>query len=75
MTFAAVTVPTTPLNCTIEEMWLMSTLRSVAMMIVALLLVLLEGCAGIHGGGKRLTNSDVTIVSFGSVNGELAPCG
>jgi len=56
-------------------MWLMSTLRSVAMMIVALLLVLLEGCAGIHGGGKRLTNSDVTIVSFGSVNGELAPCG
>ncbi len=37
---------------------------------------LLEGCAGLYGGGgKRLTNADVTLISFGSINGELAPCG
>ncbi len=39
------------------------------------LLMLLEGCATLHGGGKRVTNADVTLISFGSVNGELAPCG
>jgi hypothetical protein len=43
--------------------------------LVALLLVL-EGCAGMYGGGhKRLSNADVTLVSFGSVQGELAACG
>jgi hypothetical protein len=41
------------------------------------LLVALEGCAGLYGGGgdKRLSNADVTLISFGSINGELAPCG
>jgi hypothetical protein len=40
------------------------------------LLMVLEGCAGLYGGkGKRLTNADLTLISFGSINGELAPCG
>ena len=38
-------------------------------------LLLLEGCAGLYGGGQRKTNADVTLISYGSVNGELAPCG
>jgi hypothetical protein len=40
-------------------------------------LMVVEGCAGLFGGGgsHRLTNADVTLVSFGSINGELAPCG
>jgi len=52
-------------------------MRSVRLLGVTLagLLVLLEGCAGIQGGGKRLTNADVTLVSFGSIQGELKPCG
>ena len=39
------------------------------------LLAYLEGCAGLYGGGKRQTNAELTLVSFGSVNGELVPCG
>ncbi len=41
------------------------------------LLMILEGCAGLYGGGggRRLTNADLTLISFGSINGELAPCG
>ena len=39
------------------------------------LLMFLEGCAGLYGGAKRKSNADLTLVSFGSVNGELAPCG
>jgi hypothetical protein len=40
------------------------------------LLITLEGCAGLYGGGgKRLSNVDLTLISFGSINGELAPCG
>ena len=39
------------------------------------LLAILEGCAAYRGSGQRLTNADLTIVSFGSVQGELAPCG
>lgn len=35
----------------------------------------LEGCAGTAGSGKRLLNAELRILSFGSVNGELAPCG
>ena len=39
------------------------------------LLVMLDGCASFRGGGGRAMNADVTLVSFGSVQGELAPCG
>jgi hypothetical protein len=53
----------------------MSMLRYLGIAFLAALLVVLEGCAGLQGGGKRLTNADVTILSFGSLNGELAPCG
>ncbi|MEZ4653237.1 MAG: hypothetical protein R3E12_06420 [Candidatus Eisenbacteria bacterium] len=33
------------------------------------------GCAGANAGEKRLTNADLSIISFGSINGEIAPCG
>ena len=39
------------------------------------ILLVLEGCAGSYGGGQRKTNADVTLISYGSVDGELAPCG
>ena len=53
----------------------MKSLRYVGLLGLAGLLVLLEGCAGSQGGGRRLTNADVTLVSFRSVQGELKPCG
>lgn len=54
----------------------MKSMRMLSLALAALLLALLEGCAGTRGGGdRRWTNADVTIVSFGSVQGELAPCG
>lgn len=54
---------------------MMRSMRLISLAAFALLLVLLEGCAGTMGGGRRVTNADVTLVSFGSVQGELAPCG
>lgn len=33
------------------------------------------GCGGANAGDRRLTNADLSIISFGSVNGEIAPCG
>jgi hypothetical protein len=39
------------------------------------LVFLLGGCAAYRGTHGRLTNADLTILSFGSVQGELAPCG
>lgn len=53
----------------------MSFARYFGLATLAGLLVLLEGCAAMSGGGRRLTNADVTIVSYGSMQGELAPCG
>ena len=50
-------------------------IRQMGLAALALLLVLLEGCAGTMSGGRRVTNADVTLVSYGSVQGELAPCG
>jgi hypothetical protein len=53
--------------------------RSVRLLAPALLvglLSILEGCAGMAGKSeKRLSNADLVLVSFGSINGELAPCG
>ena len=51
------------------------SMRQIGLAALALLLVLLEGCAGTMSSGRRVTNADVTLVSFGSVQGELAPCG
>ena len=39
------------------------------------LLTLLAGCAGLMGSERRESNAEVQIISFGSTNGELAPCG
>jgi hypothetical protein len=50
-------------------------MRLLSLAALALVLVLLDGCAGAMRSGHRVTNADVTIVSFGSVQGELAPCG
>ena len=36
----------------------------------------LLGCAGSAGNqGERLSNAELVFVTFGSVNGEVAPCG
>jgi hypothetical protein len=39
------------------------------------LLLGLTACAGLFGGGRRPTNVELDIISFGSLNGELSPCG
>lgn len=34
------------------------------------------GCASTpQQGDKRLSNADVSLISFGSLHGEVAPCG
>ena len=44
--------------------------------IVGLLgLALLSGCAGFMANDRRESNAEVILVSFGSTNGEIAPCG
>jgi hypothetical protein len=53
----------------------MTSVRNLSLALAALLMLLLEGCAGTIGSGRRLTNADVTVVSYGSIQGELAPCG
>jgi hypothetical protein len=53
----------------------MRVLRHFGLVALIGLLAVLEGCAAYRGSGKRLTNADLTIVSFGSLQGELAPCG
>lgn len=53
-------------------------LASRAMLLAAFIgaLLALEGCAGSYGGGhKRMSNTDLTLISFGSIQGEVAPCG
>ena len=52
--------------------------RRLGLGLPAFLLVLwglLPGCAGMMGSERRETNAEVVLVSFGSTNGELAPCG
>lgn len=36
---------------------------------------LVIGCGGASAGEERLSNADLSIISFGSLNGEIAPCG
>lgn len=44
--------------------------------VAVLVLGGLLGCAGSAGTkGERLSNADLVFVTFGSVNGEVAPCG
>ena len=54
----------------------MKMMRALGIPILVGLLVFLEGCAGLYGGSsKRQSNAELTLISFGSINGELAPCG
>ncbi|MDM7915670.1 MAG: hypothetical protein ACE15D_00330 [Candidatus Eisenbacteria bacterium] len=48
---------------------------SLAILSLALAIALLPGCAGMKGSGHRESNSEVMLLSLGSTNGELAPCG
>lgn len=51
-------------------------LRNIMPLTLGLLMVaLIAGCAGWVGGDRRESNTEVILVSFGSTNGELAPCG
>jgi hypothetical protein len=52
----------------------MTRLVSAAVLIL-LVIALFPGCAGMMGNDRRETNAEVILVSFGSVSGELAPCG
>jgi hypothetical protein len=38
-------------------------------------LALLPSCAGWMGNDRRESNAEITLLSFGSTQGELAPCG
>ena len=38
-------------------------------------LALLSGCAGWMGGERRESNAEVVLISFGSTNAEISPCG
>jgi hypothetical protein len=50
--------------------------RKVTPALLGLLAVaLLPGCAGWIGNDRRESNAEVMILSFGSTQGELAPCG
>ena len=55
----------------------MSTARiRLSMLVLAsLVLVLIQACAGGYQAGKRPLNAELVLLSFGSVNGEHAPCG
>ena len=50
-------------------------LRLLLVVLVSGLLSLIEGCAAGMKSSQRVLNAELTILSFGSVNGELAPCG
>ena len=52
-----------------------SNVRYLGLAAMAVLLLTADGIMGPSDGGRRKTNADVTILSFGSIHGELAPCG
>jgi hypothetical protein len=49
--------------------------RSSLAALVLFFASLLSGCAGMMGSERRESNAEVQLLSFGSTNGELAPCG
>ena len=58
------------------ECFMKKRLHTTGLATLALFLVLLEGCAGLLGGGElRQTNVEIVIVHFGSLQGELTECG
>ncbi len=46
-----------------------------ATLLVLLAIAMLPGCAGMMGTERRDTNAEMILTSYGSINGELAPCG
>jgi 2',3'-cyclic-nucleotide 2'-phosphodiesterase (5'-nucleotidase family) len=48
--------------------------RFLAAPLLAGLIALTAGCAALHPGGRK-QNASVTLVSFGSLQGELVTCG
>lgn len=51
-------------------------LRGLHLGFAALLAVAgLSGCAGWIGSDQRESNAEVILLSFGSTNGEIEPCG
>lgn len=46
-----------------------------ATLFVLIAIAMMPGCAGMMGSERRDTNAEVILTSYGSVNGELAPCG
>jgi hypothetical protein len=51
-------------------------LRQLSPVLLGLLgLALLPGCAGWMGGERRESNTEVILISFGSTNAEITPCG
>lgn len=42
---------------------------------VASLIAVGSACVGTASAEKRECNADVSLISFGSVHGEVAPCG
>lgn len=46
-----------------------------AVLLGLLGLALLPGCAGWMGGERRESNAEVVLISFGSTNAEISPCG
>lgn len=53
----------------------MSRLTFVWAVLIVLALGSMAGCAGLMGSERRETNAEVLVLSLGSTNGELAPCG
>lgn len=50
--------------------------RAVALLgTVAGILAAGSACVGTASAEKRESNADVSLISFGSVHGEVAPCG
>lgn len=46
-----------------------------ATLFVLFAMAIMPGCAGMMGSERRDTNAEVILESYGSINGELAPCG
>lgn len=52
----------------------MKALKLLSLGTLSLALTVL-GCAGSGQSEKRLSNADVSLISFGSLHGEVAECG
>ena len=53
----------------------MARIRLSMLYLATLILALLQACAAGYQAGKRPLNAELVVLSYGSVNGELAPCG